>query len=245
MRKVNYRKRAGVSTAVAVTIIVVAASLAGATLMLNGDLLASKDVQISVRIVNNTTPSKTKTPPITNKNDSLRDEPDQHPPVDVDDGKNQLSNFTLTVVAPEGSGSNTPGTGNHAYIQGTIVQAEATPDPNWVFSHWLLDGSKEYSNPVTIVMNITHYLKPVFTAILYNLTIGVDGSGSTTPASGTHTYINGTRLFLNATASKGWKFNFWTLDDKPYADNPMSLIMTRDYELSATFTPIVLPSFPP
>jgi hypothetical protein len=242
LRKVVFRYRAGVSTALAATIVVIVASLAGATLLLTSGLLASKDVLISAQVVNSTTSSGPKIPFITN---TLRDEPDQHPPVDVDNSKNQLANFTLTVVAPDGSGSNTPDLGNHAYIQGTIVQVEATPDLNWVFNHWLLDGSKEYSNPVTIVMNTTHYLKPVFTAILYNLTISVDGSGSTNPVSGTHTYINGTRVFLNATASEGWKFNFWTLDDRPWADNPMSLIMTRNYELSATFTPIVLPSSSP
>ncbi len=210
--------------------------------MLNGGLLTSGDTQISVSVVNETTPSKPKTPPITN---TLKDEPDQHPPVDVDNSENQLANFTLTVVAPEGSGSNTLGTGGHAYIQGTIVHVEAIPDPNWVFDHWLLDGSKEYSNPVMIVMNTPHYLKPVFTAILHNLTIKVDGSGSTNPASGTHTYINGTRVYLNATASEGWKFNFWTLNDRPYDDNPISLIMTRNYEISVTFTPMVIPSPPP
>lgn len=245
MRKVNHRKRAGGSTALAVIIIIVVASLVGATLLLNGGLLTSGDVQISVSVVNSTTPSRPKTPAIADKNVTLRDEPDQHPPVDVDNSKNQLYNFTLTVVAPEGSGSSTPGTGSQTYIQGTIVHVEATPDPNWVFSHWLLDGSKEYSNPVTIVMNSTHHLKPVFTAILRSLTMSVDGSGSTSPASGTHTYINGTRVFLNATASKGWKFNFWTLEDRPYAANPMCLVMTRNYKISATFTPIVLPSYPP
>jgi len=245
LRRVNYRKRAGASTALAVIIIIVVASLVGTMLLLRGGLLTTGDVQISVSVVNSTTPSRPKTPPITGKNVTLRDEPDQHPPIDVDNSKNQLFNFTLTVVAPEGSGSNTPGTGSHTYIQETIVHVEATPDPNWVFSHWLLDGSKEYSNPITIVMNSTHYLKPVFTVILRRLTIRVDGSGSTSPASGTQTYLNGTKLFLNATASKGWKFNFWTLDDKPYASNPMCLFMTRDYEVLATFTPIVLPSSPP
>ena len=245
MRKVNYRNIAGASTALAVTIIIVVASLVGATLLLNGGLLTSGDVQINVSVVNSTTPSKPKIPPISDKNVTLRDEPDQHPPVNVENSKYQPHNFTLTVMSPEGSGSNTLRTGSQAYIQGTIVNVEATPDPNWVFSHWLLDGSNEYSNPVTIVMNSSHYLRPVFTAILYNLTIRVDGSGSTDPALGTHTYINGTRLFLNATASKGWKFNFWTLDERPYSANPMSLTMIRNYELSATFTPIVLPSPPP
>ena len=245
MRKGNYRKSAGVSTALAVIIIIVVASLVGTMLLLRGGLLTTGDVQISVSVVNSTTPSRPKTPPITGKNVTLRDEPDQHPPVDVDNSMNQLYNFTLTVVAPEGSGSNTLGTGSHTYIQGTIVHVEATPDHNWVFSHWLLDGTKEYSNPITIVMNATYYLKPVFTTVLRSLTIRVDGSGSTNPASGTHTYTNGTKVFLNVTASKGWKFNFWTLSGRPCADNPMSLVMTRDYELTATFTPIVLPSSPP
>jgi hypothetical protein len=164
LRKVTFRYRAGVSTALAITILIIVASLAGATLTLNSGLLASKDVLISARVVNSTAPSGPKIPPIINKNDTLNVEPDQQSPiVDVDNSTRQLANFTLIVEDQEGYGSNTPETGNHIYIQGTSVQVRATPDPNWVFNHWLLDNSREYSNPVTIVMNTTHFLKPGFT----------------------------------------------------------------------------------
>jgi hypothetical protein len=239
LRKATYGKRAGSSTALAMTILVVG-SLVGATLLICGDLLSSGDVAIIVRVISNATSSVPKTPPITGKNDTLRDEPDIHPPINV----SQFANFTLFVGAPEGSGSNTLGVGSHSYVRWTIVQAEAAPSPNYVFSHWQLDGSRVYSNTVTFVMNTTHYLQPVFTAIQYSLTVRVDGSGSTSPVAGTHMYINGTSVTLNATAAEGWKFNFWTLDEKPYAEDSINLIMTRDYEIKATFTPVVLPAPP-
>ncbi len=124
------------------------------------------------------------------------------------------------VEAPEGSGSTNPEAGNHTYTQGANIQAEATPKPNWVFGYWLLDGSKESTNPVTVVMDASHILKPIFTEVQYNLTITVEGSGSTNPTPGTHTYANGTKVTVNATASEGWQFQCWTTNNENTTDNP-------------------------
>ena len=244
LRRIRIRNRAGASTASAMTIIVIVASLASVIMLLNNGIQASKEATIIISLVKSTTPDGPKTPPANDTSVGPDHPPDWRVPplIDWDNSTSHVANVTLIVEASEGSGSNTPETGNHTYTRGTSVQAKATPSPNWVFSHWLLDDTNERSNPLTIVMDTTHKLKPVFQAILYTLTISVDGLGSINPASGTYKYINGTKVLLNATASKGWKFNYWTLDDKIWAENPTNVLITKNLKLSATFTPLVLPS---
>lgn len=257
MGKDNFSNRAGITSALAIIILVVAVSVAGIVLVLNSGLALNKipsNVENGTRpnlSINGTIPSEPKTPPINDQNDTLKVEPDPQssdtngPTIVEDNSTKPPTNFTLTVDTPMGSGSNTPETGNHTYVKGAIVQAEAAPNPNWVFSYWLLDGSREYSNPLTIVLNATHSLKPVFTAIQYNLTISVDGSGATNPELGSYTYVNGTRVSINATASEGWKFDHWVLGDKSWTDNPTALNMSQNYELLVVFTLLAIPSPPP
>ena len=43
--------------------------------------------------------------------------------------------------------------------------------------------------------------------VYHDLTIVVDGSGSTSPSAGTHTYEEGTEVQVDATASSGWTFD--------------------------------------
>lgn len=255
--KAIFSNRADITSALAITILVVAVSVAGTVLVLNSGLALNKGPSNIINgtqpnlIINGTIPSESKTPPINDQNDTLKVEPDPQSPntngptIVEDNSTKRLTNFTLTVDTPVGSGSNTPESGNHTYVQGAIVQAEATPNPNWVFNYWLLDGSREYSNPTTIVMNASHSLKPVFTATQYNLTISVGGSGATNPESGIYTYINGTQVSINATASLGWKFDHWFLGGKSWTDNPTTMNMTQNYGLLAVFTQLVIPSPPP
>jgi hypothetical protein len=50
------------------------------------------------------------------------------------------------------------------------------------------------------------------TSISYTLTVQVNGSGTTTPAVGTHTYTQGEVVNLTAVPEKGWIFINWTGD---------------------------------
>jgi uncharacterized repeat protein (TIGR02543 family) len=181
-------------------------------------------------------------------NITINNEPNQHPS-SIQSPTNNTSdplNYTLTVKTPEGSGSNTPEVGNYTYSQDEIVQAKATPFSSWRFDHWILDDSKDYANPVVMIMNSTHTLKAVFTRIQYNLTISVNGLGTTSPIPGTYLYANGTQVPVNATASEGWEFNHWVLDDENSTDNPITLNMVQNHELVAVFTILpTLPSPPP
>jgi parallel beta-helix repeat protein len=72
-----------------------------------------------------------------------------------------LSNYTLTITAIYG-GTTNPSYGIYTYIGGTTVQVTATPKLYYVFDHWQLDGSTEYSNPINVTMNANHTLHVVF-----------------------------------------------------------------------------------
>jgi Divergent InlB B-repeat domain len=64
----------------------------------------------------------------------------------------------------------------------------------------------------------------------YTLTVQVNGSGTTTPAVGTHTYIQGEVVNLTAVPEKGWHFINWTGD----VADPKSPITTLTMNASKT-----------
>lgn len=70
--------------------------------------------------------------------------------------------YDLTV-AVSGSGS-TNATGKVSYLEGSSVTVQATPDTDYVLSHWLLNGTNVGStNPYVISMDANYELTAVFT----------------------------------------------------------------------------------
>ena len=68
--------------------------------------------------------------------------------------------LTLSVV---GSGSTNLPVGSHNYNSGSRVNMTATPDNDWVFDHWTIDGLiSNNSNPIFITMSSAHTLEAVF-----------------------------------------------------------------------------------
>jgi len=148
--------------------------------------------------------------------------------------------LTISVV---GSGTTSPAPGSHMYNEGSDVSVDAQPAAGWMLDHWLLDGVDVGSaDPYTVTMDDDHALTAVFTEIVgvtYDLTIAVDGSGSTDPAVGVHTYSEGSDVPVTATPDSGWAFDHWLLDgvDVGSAD-PYTVTMDDDHALTAVFTEI-------
>jgi len=72
---------------------------------------------------------------------------------------------------------------------------------------------------------------------VYDLTIFVDGSGTTVPAVGVHTYDEGEVVSVTATADPGWIFDHWELNgDNVGSTNPINVIMTTNLTLHAVFS---------
>ncbi len=78
----------------------------------------------------------------------------------------------------------------------------------------------------------------------YTLTIAANGSGSTDPAAGTHSYAAGTVVNISATPASGWQFVNWTGDVAMIADAntaTTTITMNGNYTITANFKPIVIP----
>jgi hypothetical protein len=142
--------------------------------------------------------------------------------------------YTLTMVV-QGSGTTAPAAGLHTYNAGTSVQVSAAAASGWVFDRWTggLTGSQ---NPATLVMNSNASVTAVFVpqTNTYNLTITVQGSGTTAPAAGVNTYNAGTSVPVTATPAEGWEFDHWE-GAASSEDNPVTIVMNADQALTAVF----------
>jgi hypothetical protein len=113
------------------------------------------------------------------------------------------------------------------------VQATATAG-TYTFAGVVLDQNQTPSTvggdtPVT-----------VGAAGTYTLTIAVTGSGTTTPAVGTHTYAAGTDVTLTANPIAGWEFSHWSGTNNN-AINPTTVTMNANKTVTATFEESVTP----
>ncbi len=68
----------------------------------------------------------------------------------------------------------------------------------------------------------------------YDLTINIDGEGSTNPSEGTHSYAEGEEVTVEATPADGWYFDGWTGDEEGLGEE-MTITMNEDMEITAQF----------
>lgn len=126
----------------------------------------------------------------------------------------ELRNYTLTIVASSG-GTTNPTAGIYTHAAGTNVSVSASPDINYFFDHWILDGLDAGSaNPIYVSMYDDHVLEPVFVYVppTYYLTVGTDPEGVTT-ISGSGWHDEDANAFLSAPPAEGYVFLNWTIDD--------------------------------
>ena len=173
--------------------------------------------------------------------------------VDLDDNVFHDGYVTITVPVPQhqltievdGSGTTSPSPGAHMYDEDSEVGVDAIPDSGWTLHHWELDGSSVGdADPYTVTMDEDHTLKAVFERlevppVQYDLTIEVEGSGTTDPAPGTYAYDEGTAVDVDATPGSGSALSHWLLNgvDVGYVD-PYTVIMDTGYTLRAVFVQV-------
>jgi hypothetical protein len=157
----------------------------------------------------------------------------------VFDNQPTVVEYDLTISVT-GMGTTDPAVGTYTYEESTVVPVTATPSSGWEFDHWLLDTVNVGSaNPYSVTMDSNHALTAVFTEIppvQYELTITVTGSGTTTPAVGSHMYDEGTVVPVTAVPAIGWSLDHWLLDSVDAGmTNPYSVTMDSDHALEAVF----------
>jgi len=71
------------------------------------------------------------------------------------------------------------------------------------------------------------------------LTMGVSGSGNTTPTVGNHTYVANTQVNISATAASGWQFAGWTGAVGNSSNPNTTVTMDGNKTVTANFTQVI------
>ena len=141
--------------------------------------------------------------------------------------------YTLSVNV-EGEGDVAKDPDEPAYHYGNVVSLTATGEPGWSFARWSGDLSGA-NNPETITMDEDKDVTATFTQDEYTLTMDVEGEGTVSQDPQSETYFYGETVTLTATASIGWSFAEWS-GDLSGTDNPETITMDEDKDVTATFT---------
>lgn len=136
------------------------------------------------------------------------------------------------------------------YVQGTSVQLTAPADFNGrVFSRWVIDGSGNTNQTITVTMNADHTVVAEYVN-LYTLTVqstlasavditvtpndyNGDGDGTTNFA---RTYVQGTGVSLTAPAThSGLEFSKWVIDGSDNTNATISVTMNAPHTVNAVY----------
>ncbi len=149
-----------------------------------------------------------------------------------------VANFTLqqfTVsVSVNGQGEVSQTIGNHTVNCGDNFSVTATAASGWQFEKWIVNNQDITTNTLQINVLENTTIVAQFSQ-LYQLTISVVGSGTTTPVAGTSTHLLGTSVTLSATAITNWEFEKWVIDGQIDSSANTSVIMTGNKEAVAHF----------
>jgi uncharacterized repeat protein (TIGR02543 family) len=141
--------------------------------------------------------------------------------------------YTLEVLT-RGEGSVTPSGGS--YSEGSTVELTAVPVEGWQFKGWTDGSTMRTGNPLSLTIKRDLRIVAVFVEtgeVEYTLEVVTNGEGSVTPAGGS--YAAGTSVELTAEAAEGWQFKGWTDGNTTSRQNPLTVTMKRDLQLTAVF----------
>jgi hypothetical protein len=138
--------------------------------------------------------------------------------VTMDADKTVTANFAaitydLTVnVDPAEGGTTIPAVGAHTYEIGSPVSVTAEAAEHYLFVEWT--GDCTGTGACNLVMDSAKEVTAVFELEEFDLTVGVDpaGTGTTSPAIGTHSYPYGSEVSVIPTPEEGYEFAYWTGD---------------------------------
>ncbi|MDD2758597.1 MAG: hypothetical protein PHD72_04530, partial [Patescibacteria group bacterium] len=148
----------------------------------------------------------------------------------------------LTISASTG-GTTNPTVGAHSYNVGTVVTATETPDSGYDFVRWEKNGAPlSTSSSVDVVVDADMTVTAIFevTPVYHNLTIQAStGSGSVSPAVGSHSYLENTSVDITATPASGWMLDHWILDGSSSGSiSPLTVVMNSVHTVKAVFTEV-------
>jgi len=158
--------------------------------------------------------------------------------VTMDGDKTAIASFDqdeyALTISTEGSGTVTKDPDQTIYHYGDLVQLTATPDAGWTFASWSGDLSGS-DNPATFVIGGNQSVTAAFAQGGYTLTVNLLGGGTVSQDPDQASYPPGTQLQITAIPDPGWSFGGWS-GDLSGSENPATLIMDTDRNVSASFT---------
>lgn len=145
--------------------------------------------------------------------------------------------FAVTLTSNPVAGGTTNGEGS--YPSGTSVTITSATNPGYTFTNWT---DKTTGLPVSTSPSYTFALAgnrafvANFTLNTYTLTVtAINGSVTKTPAQAS--YSHGTMVTLTAVPNAGYSFTGWSVDATG-STNPMTISMTSNKNITASFTAI-------
>jgi len=150
-----------------------------------------------------------------------------------------IGQHTLTMAtAGTGSGTVTPGAGNHIYNHGDVVPIEAVAATGSTFSGWTGSVADPGSATTTVTITAGMTVTANFTIDQHTLTMatGGTGSGTVTPTAGGHTYNYGDVVDIEAVTTTGSTFSSWTGSVAAPGSATTTVTITGDMTVTANFT---------
>jgi hypothetical protein len=150
----------------------------------------------------------------------------------------ELIEYSVSLSANPSNGAILTGAGN--YTIGQVVNISANEPNGYLFDEWtgadvnLLTNSGSLSTSFNMPAKSVSFVANYSTA--YNLTILIEGNGTTSPASGTHQYKSGEIASVTATPDNNWVLTHWLYDTFEYITNPMTVTMNGNKTITAVFT---------
>lgn len=145
-----------------------------------------------------------------------------------------------TAVSGTGGGTIDPSPGS-VYVQpSSSISVLATPNANYSFAYFDVDGSIITSNPYVDGIGAGHTVTAAF-EIWPTLTTDVSGTGGGTidlDTNGSPIYVEpASSITINATADSGYTFAYFDVDGSPQYSNPYSDGIGGGHTVIAAFTP--------
>ncbi|MFP3872200.1 MAG: InlB B-repeat-containing protein [Candidatus Aenigmatarchaeota archaeon] len=143
-----------------------------------------------------------------------------------------VKEYELTIDV-KGEGTTEPEPGVHTFSEGEEVALEALPEEGWIFEGWTGDQQSS-EDSITITMDANRSITAHFETNEHELTIDVEGEGTTDPEPGTHTYKEGAEVVIWAFPDEGWYLERWSGDHQGPGER-ITITMDGDEQVTAHF----------
>ncbi len=142
---------------------------------------------------------------------------------------------TVTATVNDPAMGTVEGAGVYTY--GASATLTAIANEGYEFVGWMVNGEALTDNPLTLTITSDVTVVATFKAIEHTVTATVnDPTMGSVEGAGVYTY--GASATLTAIANEGYEFVGWMVNGEALTDNPLTLTVTSDVTVEATFAAV-------